>query len=267
MQSRSPLRILLLGGTGEAAALAERLAPDPAFAVTYSWAGRTRTPRALPVPARSGGFGGVEGLVAYLRREAIDLLIDATHPHAVRISQNAREASLILGLPLLALRRPLWTPAPGDDWRLVSDTEAAAAALGAAPRRVFLTIGRQDLAPFRARPWHHYLIRSVEPPPSGECPPQAEVITARGPFTLEAEMELLTSRRIEVMVSKNSGAAAVGAKLAAARRLGLPVVMIQPPAKPAADLTFADVEALHHWLLRSSRPGIGPSAAPARRGV
>jgi precorrin-6A/cobalt-precorrin-6A reductase len=232
--------------------------------VTYSWAGRTRNPRPLPVAVRSGGFGGVAGLIAHLRAAAVDLLIDATHPHAVQISRHAREASLALGLPLIALRRPLWTPAAGDDWRLVGDAESAAAALGAAPRRVFLTIGRQDLAPFRARPWHHYLIRSVEPPPPEELPPGAELILARGPFGEEEERALLASRRIEVVVSKNSGAAAVAGKLAAARALGLPVVMIMPPAKPAADLTFTSAEALHHWLLRLAA---GEAGLPERRGV
>jgi precorrin-6A/cobalt-precorrin-6A reductase len=249
MDGTRPHRVLLLGGTAEAAALAERLARDPAFSVTYSWAGRTGTPRPLPVPTRSGGFGGVEGLTAYLRAEEIAILIDATHPHAVRISHNARAASQRAGVPLFALRRPLWQEQARDRWQRVGSAEEAAESLGHHPRRVFLTIGRQDLAPFRARPWHFYLIRSVEPPPADRIPPGAEVITARGPFSADEEMALLASRRIEILVSKNSGAAAVAGKLAAARRLGLPVVMIEPPAKPAADFTFADAETLHRGLL------------------
>ncbi|WP_200261423.1 precorrin-6A/cobalt-precorrin-6A reductase, partial [Halorhodospira neutriphila] len=125
-----PLRTLILGGTGEALALGQRLAGDGRFAATYSVAGRTRAPRLPDLPARRGGFGGAEGLAAYLRAQQIEALVDATHPFAARISANAAAASARTGTPLLALQRPAWAPGPGERWRRVADMADAAAALG-----------------------------------------------------------------------------------------------------------------------------------------
>jgi precorrin-6A/cobalt-precorrin-6A reductase len=243
--------LLILGGTTDARALAERLAPREDLAVTLSLAGRTLNPAALPVPVRVGGFGGAEGLATFLREHRIAALLDATHPYAAQISTNADAASRAAGVPMLALRRPAWAPEPGDDWRPVTDVAAACAALGATPRRVFLALGRQEVAGFAQAPQHRYLIRSVDPilPP----PPMPEVtcLTARGPFTLADEEALLDAHRIEAIVCKNSGGTASFAKLRAARARGLPVFMLERPALPDAphvDTVQAALDWLHHAL-------------------
>ena len=225
-------RILILGGTTEARRLAERLASRTDLAVTLSLAGRTAAPAAQPVPVRIGGFGGAAGLAAYLAAQAIDVLIDATHPYAAQISANAAEAAARVRMPLLALERPPWEPVDGDRWTEVADMPAAVAALGTAPRRVFLALGRKELRPFEAAPQHLYLVRSVDPvEPPLALPRCRAIITGRGPFDEAAEHALLAQHRIDVIVAKNSGGAATYGKIAAARRLGLPVIMLRrPPA-------------------------------------
>lgn len=230
MAESSTLRVLILGGTAEASALTRALAGAVWIAPILSLAGRTQTPLLPPIPHRLGGFGGADGLAAYLRAENIAALVDATHPFALRISANAVLAAAACGIPRLVLQRPGWQAAPGDNWRMVDDAAAAARALGTAPRRVFLTTGRQDLIPFRdLAPQHDYLIRSVDPPEPLLLPPRAEILTGRGPFDPAAEQRLMESNGIAVMVTKNSGGA--DGKLVAARRLGLPVILIarQPP--------------------------------------
>ncbi len=227
------MNVLILGGTTEASALARALAGDRRFRATLSLAGRTRQPLPQPLPCRVGGFGGVEGLAAFLSEQQIGALIDATHPFAAQMSRHAAEAARLAGTPLLAVSRPAWQDEAGDRWLPVPDMDAAARALGRAARRVFLTVGQKDLAPFAAAPWHSYVVRSVDPPPPETLPPQAEVITARGPFAEPDERRLLAERRIEVLVTKNSGGEATRPKLAAARALGLPVVMVARP-EPAA---------------------------------
>jgi precorrin-6A/cobalt-precorrin-6A reductase len=188
-------------------------------------------------------------LARYLAAERIAALIDATHPFAVEISRNAVEAARATATPLLTILRPQWEPAPGDCWLPVPDMPAAAAALGNAPRRVLLTIGRQDLAPFAAAPWHHYIVRSVDPPPPEELPPAAEIIAMRGPFLAADERRLLAGRGIQILVTKNSGGSATVGKLHAARALGIPVVMVARPPKPASETRATVVEALA-WLAR-----------------
>lgn len=235
------MKILILGGTTEARELAAALAPRPELAVVLSLAGRTTSPVEQPVPVRSGGFGGAEGLARCLRDEGFDLLVDATHPFAARISANATAAAAEAGVRLIRLVRPPWQPGPGDRWIAVADTEAAVAALGAAPRRVFLALGRQEIAPFAAAPQHRYVVRSIEP--VGEAAfPGAAFILGRGPFDVAEERALLEVHAIEVVVAKNSGGAASAAKLAAARALALPVVMIARPA-PEPGGAVADVAA------------------------
>ncbi len=239
--------MLILGGTSEASALARALAGDERFHPIVSLAGRTRAPVLPPVAFRIGGFGGVTGLVAYLRTERVDTLVDATHPFAAQISANAVAASAQAGVPLLRVERPAWHSGVGDRWTEVADVAAAARALGATPRRVFLTIGQQELAPFRAAPWHEYLIRSVDPPAPETLPPRATVIAARGPFAEAEETALLRTHRIEVIVTKNAGGSATVAKLHAARRLGLVVVMVaRPKLVPAT--TVPDVDGALAWL-------------------
>lgn len=243
------MRLLILGGSTEASALAREVAGDARFAPTLSLAGRTQAPVLPPIPARVGGFGGVAGLVAYLRAERIAAVVNATHPFAARMSANAAEACAETGTSLLRVLRPAWTKQPGDDWRTVADMAAAAEALGAAPRRVFLTVGRQDLAPFAAAPQHRYVIRSVDPPPPESLPPQASIISARGPFDEAAEAALLRDHAIDVIVTKNAGGGATGAKLAAARMLGLPVVIVARPPLPPGE-RVPDVAGARAWLDR-----------------
>lgn len=243
----SPRRVLVLGGTGEARALAARIAADARFCGVLSLAGRTSAPLAQPLQTRVGGFGGAEGLARYLADERIERVVDATHPFAARISQNARAACAAHGAPLLTLTRAPWTPAPGDRWIDVADNETAARALGEAPRRVFLTIGRQGVADFRAAPQHDYLLRVIEPPAAQDLPPRCDVVFARGPFSVDDEIALMREKRIDVIVTKNSGGAQTYAKIEAARRLGLPVVMIARPAA-AGVATTHDLDAAIAFL-------------------
>ena len=197
----------------------------------FSYAGRTESPVAQPLPTRVGGFGGARGLARYLRAEGITHVVDATHPFAARMSHNAVAACDGARIPLIALERPAWVAAPGDDWRHVPDLTAAVAALPGAPTRIFLAIGRQGLEGFGARPQHDYLLRLVDPPAS---PPLARctIVLARGPFELAGDMMLLQSHRTELLVAKNSGGSGARAKLDAARALGLPVILIDRPAVP-----------------------------------
>ncbi len=243
------MNLLILGGTSEATALGRALADDGRFQAVISLAGRTRAPAPQPLPSRLGGFGGVAGLVRYLADHSVDVLIDATHPFAAQMSRHAAEAARLTGTPLLMVQRPAWQPAVGDRWVEVPDMTAAVQALGAMPARVLLTIGRKDLAPFLAAPWHRYVIRSVDPPPAELLPPEAEVITARGPFQEAEERRLLLERRIEKLVTKNSGGSATEAKLAAARSLGLTVVMVVRPPAPDGETVATVAEALA-WLAR-----------------
>ena len=234
-------KILILGGTTEARELAKLLANNPGYQITLSLAGRTANPAAHPVPVRVGGFGGAEGLANHLRGEKIDLLLDATHPFAARISTNASEAARAAKVSLLALRRPCWEHGPSDRWTKVDTVREAVAALGERPRRVLVTLGRQELAPLEAYPQHFYLIRSVDPVDPPLALADAEYLLARGPFVEEDERQLLLDRRVDAILSKNSGGTATFGKIAAARDLGIEIVMIRRPAKPDA-ATVATVQ-------------------------
>ncbi|MET0369470.1 MAG: cobalt-precorrin-6A reductase [Methylobacterium sp.] len=250
----SPTRLLILGGTTEATALARALADDPAFAAVLSLAGRTSAPMASPVPLRVGGFGGAEGLARCLREEGIGAMIDATHPFAARISANAARAAELADVPLLAIRRPAWEREAGDAWIEVDDMAAAAGALGPVPRVVFLTIGRQEVSAFAGSPHHAYVVRSIEPVGDALPVPRLTTIAARGPFDAEAEAALMREAGIEVVVSKNAGGAATQGKIIAARRLGLPVVMVRRPAKPEVP-SVADAAGALAWLRDHAAPG------------
>ncbi|WP_029352748.1 cobalt-precorrin-6A reductase [Bosea sp. 117] len=257
-------RILLLGGTTEARLIAERLAGRGDIDLTVSLAGRTQNPLAVPGAVRSGGFGGAKGLAAYLAAERFDALVDATHPFAAGISANAAEAARLAGLPFLALRRPAWQPQRGDRWREAADIPAALALIGAAPRRVFVTLGRNEVGAIEAAPQHAFLIRSIDPIVPRLKLSDARYIEARGPFEEAAERALLTEHRIEVILAKNSGGAASYGKLAAARVLGIEAVLIARPKLP--DVPTVDrVDAVLEWM---EHLGSGHQAAPpARRGV
>jgi len=247
------MNVLILGGTTEASTIAAALAGDPRVRPVLSLAGRTRVPVLPAVPARRGGFGGVDGLAAYLRAHGVAALIDATHPFAGQISRNAREASRLASVPMVAVLRPPWTAGPGDRWTEVADMQAAVHALGAVTQRVFLTVGQQELAPFRLAPWHHYLIRSVEPPDPAMLPPIARTIAARGPFQEDAERRLLEHEGVEVLVTKNSGGAATAPKLAAARALGVPVVMVARPIALPGE-TVPEAAGALAWLSHLAAP-------------
>lgn len=239
-------RVLVLGGTTEASALA-RLLADRGVGAVFSYAGRTETPTPQPMPTRTGGFGGVEGLANYLRTEAIAAVVDATHPFAAGISRNALAASAATGVPLIALERPGWKEVPGDRWTRVPGTTAAVAALPDTPSRIFLAIGRQALEPFAAKPWHHYLLRLVDPP-DGPLPlPDTTVILARGPFDPDGDRALLQTHRITQIVAKNSGGTGAEAKLTAARALGLPVILIDRPTLTDREVLTSPEEVLA-WL-------------------
>jgi precorrin-6A/cobalt-precorrin-6A reductase len=232
----TPRRVLVLGGTAEARTLADALAAEPDVVVTTSLAGRTRDPRLPAGAVRTGGFGGVDGLGAALT--GIDLLVDATHPFAARMTEHAAAAAARTGTPLVVLRRPGWVEGPGDDWRRVPTTGAAAAAVvGCA--RVFLAIGRQGVGEFvHLDAW--FLVRAIEPP--DVLPPRSELVLARGPFALDDERALLRRHRVDVVVAKDSGGA-TEAKLVAARELGVPVVLVDRPPLPEGVRVVADVAA------------------------
>jgi precorrin-6A/cobalt-precorrin-6A reductase len=225
-------KILILGGTTEARQLAAKLAARKDLAVVLSLAGRTENPVAQGVPVRSGGFGGAKGLAAFLRDEMIELLIDATHPYAAQISANAAVAARQTGVCAIALRRPAWEPVEGDRWTLVDDARDAVAALGTSPRRIFLALGRQEIAAFEAAPQHAYLIRSVDPVEPPLRVPDATYILARGPFTETDDRALLQAHGIDAIVAKNSGGTATYGKIAAARKLGIDVFLFRRPALP-----------------------------------
>lgn len=210
-----------------AAALAERGIP-----ATLSYMGRVERPKPQPVPVRVGGFGGVPGLVDWLRAQGVTHLVDATHPFAARMSANAFAAAAQTGVPLVALVRPPWQPGPGDRWQRVPDIAGAVAALAGEGRRVMLAIGRMHLAAFAAQPQHDYLLRLVDPPEAPPPLPRHTVVIDRGPFSAAADRALMVEHRVELVVSKNAGGAGAVAKLEAARDLGLPVVMIDRPAVP-----------------------------------
>ncbi|MFF1904658.1 cobalt-precorrin-6A reductase [Kitasatospora sp. NPDC058218] len=238
--------LLVLGGTTEARALAAALADAPPR-VTSSLAGRVAEPRLPAGDVRIGGFGGPDGLAAWLRAERVDAVVDATHPFAAVMSRNAALAAAATGVPLLALRRPGWTRVDGDRWHPVESLEAAAALLPGLGRRVFLTTGRQGIGTFAHLDGLHFLARSVDPP-EPPVPAALDVLLDRGPFTLDGERALLRAHRIDVLVTKDSGGAATAPKLTAARELGLPVVVVERPAVPAGVPVAESVPAALDWL-------------------
>ncbi|MBK8751123.1 MAG: cobalt-precorrin-6A reductase [Candidatus Competibacteraceae bacterium] len=233
------MRILILGGIGEAVTLARTLAP--VHAVTYSVAGKGRAPD-LSCSVRSGGFGGSEGLALFLREQRIEQLIDATHPYAAQISRNAAHAARLAKVPLWAYRRPAWRPQPGDDWRFVADWTALMAALRKF-QRPFFTIGLEPLRHWPdIPPGQHWLVRCLAA--KAPATPHLTLLCVTGPFTLEQETALLRDSQIDALVAKNSGGGAVEAKLAAARFAGVPVVMLERPVLPTVEREFAAVEQL-----------------------
>ncbi|MFB6892265.1 cobalt-precorrin-6A reductase [Kitasatospora sp. NPDC056327] len=240
--------VLLLGGTTEARLLAAALAADSSgLRVTSSLAGRVAEPRLPAGEVRIGGFGGPDGLAAWLRAERVTAVVDATHPFAAAMSGNAAGAAAATGVPLLALRRPGWAEVPGDRWHRVPSLDAAAALLPALGRRVLLTSGRQGIGAFAHLDGLHFTARSVDPP-EPPLPASLDVLLDRGPFSLDGERALLRGHRIDVVVTKDSGGAATAPKLTAARELGLPVVVVERPPLPPGVPAVPDVPAALAWL-------------------
>jgi precorrin-6A/cobalt-precorrin-6A reductase len=179
---------------------------------------------------RIGGFGGIDGLIAYLAQENVAAVIDATHPYASKISRNAELACASLNLPLIAYKRPQWNPEEGDCWIPVPDVEAAASLVNERGSRVFLSIGRQELGAFSGCNEAWFLVRSIDAPEE-RLPAHSKLLLERGPFHFEAEMQMLRREGINRIVSKNSGGAATYSKIVAARTLRIPVVMLERPRK------------------------------------
>jgi precorrin-6A/cobalt-precorrin-6A reductase len=239
--------LLILGGASEASALARRLADKPDIAAMLSLAGATANPAQAPIPQRIGGFGGVVGLTAFLVRERIGAVIDATHPFASRMSVNAVAACQATDTPLVVFTRPPWTHEPGDRWIEVATIDEAVDALGARPRTVFLTQGRLQLGAFARAPQHRYIVRAIDRPAEIDTLPGCKLILARGPFSLADEVTLMRNEGVEALVTKNSGGRATYAKIEAARALGVEVVIMRRPPTPEAE-TLHDLDAVMSWI-------------------
>ncbi|MFD1342075.1 cobalt-precorrin-6A reductase [Litorisediminicola beolgyonensis] len=246
--------LLVLAGTTEATALGKALA-EAGLTATLSLAGRVERPVRQPLPMRIGGFGGVDGLRAFLRSERITHVVDATHPFAAQMSANAVEACAAEGVPLVALTRPAWSAGAQDRWTRVPTLEAAAEALAGPPRRVMLAVGRMHLPVFAGNPQHVYLLRLVDPPAAPPPFPSCHVEVSRGPFTAEGDRALMEAHGIEIVVSKNSGGTGARAKIDAARALGLPVIMVDRPAVPDREELSSPDEVLA-WLHGSIPRGV-----------
>lgn len=244
------MRALILGGTGEARALAKKLV-DAGWFVTSSLAGRVSEPK-LPVGSvRIGGFGGPAGLAKWLISDATEVIIDATHPFAEKISESAAEAARATGLPLIALHRPAWEQQKGDNWIEVGSMEEAARVVADRFSSPFLTIGRQQLAAFAGDSNGRYLIRCVEKPPP-PLPKNRKVVLSRGPYDVAGERKIMRDYAVDCVVTKNSGGAATYAKIEAARDLRKPVVMVQRPKLPGADIAIVatDVDEAYNAVIR-----------------
>jgi len=213
----------------------------------FSYAGRTVRPVSQPLSLRIGGFGGVAGLVNYLRAEGISHVVDATHPFAAQMSRNSVAACREAGVALCALEREPWQPIDGDHWHQVADMEAAVAALPEQGARVFLAIGKQNLDVFATKPGNHYLLRLVDAPAAALPLPSNTVVIARGPFDGAADEALMRDHGITHVVAKNAGGMGAEAKLIAARALGLPIVMIDRPQLPERHV-LRRVDEVMAWL-------------------
>ena len=205
------------------------------------------SPKPQPLPTRIGGFGGVRGLAAFLAQQRITHVVDATHPFAAQMSANVLAAAAQCGVKAIALTRPAWRPVEGDQWQRVATVDEAVSTLAGPPQRILLAIGRMHLAAFAAQPQHHYVLRLVDQPTHPPSLADHTAVIDRGPFTLEGDLALLETQRIERIVCKNSGGEGAASKLTAARRRGLPVVMIERPYLPSR-LEAHTVDEVMRWL-------------------
>ncbi|MCX7567113.1 cobalt-precorrin-6A reductase [Sulfitobacter sp. F26169L] len=238
--------LLVLGGTTESSALCRALS-EAGIRATVSLAGRVARPIRQPLPQRVGGFGGVAGLTAYLKAHAITHVVDATHPFAAQMSTNAVAACTQTGVPLIALTRSPWSADKGDNWATVPDIAGAVAALDRPAARVMLAVGRMHLAQFAPNRQHLYLLRLIDAPDAPLPFLNCNTVLDRGPFTIEGDLALMQEHRIDLVVSKNSGGGGAYAKIAAARQLALPVIMIDRPAIPARPVAHTIPEILN-WI-------------------
>ncbi|APC16090.1 cobalt-precorrin-6A reductase [Pseudomonas frederiksbergensis] len=239
-------RLLLLGGVTEALAIARTLGPQH----IYSLAGVGRVPTDLNCQVRVGGYGGAEGLTQFIKDQGIELLLDATHPYAAQISQNAATAAQQSAIPCWALRRPAWQAQAGDDWREVSDWAELIEALKPFRRPLF-TLGREPLQHLdEIPPEQFWTLRALEVYPGNE---RCEVIGARGPFFIEDERALFERRQIDVLISKNSGSSATEPKLEVARERGVPVLILKRPVLPGVEREFGSVAEVLEALSASDR--------------
>lgn len=250
-------RVLVLGGSTEAADLARQvIGSSLALEVTMSFAGRTSERASTPpgIAVRVGGFGGIPGLEATLRDGGFTAVIDATHPFAAQMPFHAAQACARVGIPLLRVLRPAWLRTPADRWTQVATIpDAARAVQDSGARRVLLTIGRQELRPF-ADLDADLVVRSIDPPDPTVLA-DATILLARAPFTLDGELAVLRTHRIDLVVSKNSGGSATFPKIEAARHLGVPMVMVDRPVAPHVD-TVPTVGDAMTWVGNL----VGPSA-------
>ncbi len=239
--------------------LGERLAKRADLEVTLSLAGRTASPVPHAVPIRVGGFGGAAGLADYLVAQRVNALIDATHPFANVISENATVAARQTAVPFMMLHRPPWSAVAGDRWIEAADTEAAVRAIGERPRGVFVALGRNELRPLAGAPQHRYLVRSVDTVEPLLPLPHVVYVTARGPFREADDRELMTAHGIDVVIAKNSGGTAAYGKIAAARALGIEVILLRRPAAPdgpAVETVDDAISWLDHALTSAAARGV-----------
>jgi precorrin-6A/cobalt-precorrin-6A reductase len=250
------LQILILGGTGDAARLAAGINADPKFSVTTSLAGRTDNPKKLAGKVRVGGFGGIAGLIDYLRESKVDVLVDASHPFAAQIRRHAMAAATKANVPLLRLERAAWAKMRGDRWHEVEDLAEAAKLAPKLGHRAFLTVVRTELASFSGVAGVHFLVRLVDPPSAPLPLADFEIMLERGPFDETEELQLMRVRHIDLVIAKNSGGDATYGKIAAARELKVPVILQRRPALPPGYAPAAMVEtaeAAMEWLDRFAR--------------
>lgn len=245
------MNLLILGGTSEARALAAQLTTThPQITVITSLAGATKSAQSLPGQVRTGGFGGAEGLVDYLREHAIDMLIDATHPFAAQITDHAFNACRTTNVDYLRLDRPEWTVPTDTDVIFVPNAAQAARLVARSSKSAFLTIGRKDLAAFEHLGKVKLLIRAIEPPDPALHFDNATFITARPPFTLGDEIALMEAHQIDTLVTKASGGEATRAKLDASAQIGARIILIRRPPPPDGERVFSVDEAMA-WLCQT----------------